>query len=417
MSNWEEKIREQLLASKPIQPDPNWDKMAGMLDRAANARAKNYRYLAACISALVLIGSGLGVAYVGAQRLDLPRQYAFQLLSADVDAQSESSSTSAGALPSVFPQLMEMDRAMSSSSQRSLTSQTLFSKVKSDENSREVAAEEIIGEVDSNTQIQEPPQQILNGPDTRASLQKVAIDMGHSDDTLSTEPPASLRFVQEPTRKVLAWQIGLRGHSLVPIISLSPVQAGDMIVEVGYGAQPGIWVDLSCLAPGGWEWGAGIGGGMVWYPVSPRDIENTSLLADVWGKAFGGFLQGRKYFLPKQTRLRPFALAQLGMLRQQLTVTEFEYQINTIEDPHSIWRYRKTLPESAIVTTQSRKRSVLAASGGLGLQVRLNQNLGVYVSSQLQRQIDLQSPISQDVHLASGPNLFWEHSLGLRLSL
>ncbi|MDP5168646.1 MAG: hypothetical protein NWR72_00250, partial [Bacteroidia bacterium] len=80
MSNWEEHIRAEILLGKARSPQPNWEKMAGILDANADRnRRRRLWLLAACFGGLLLLGAG----FLAAPQRDLIRQYAFKMRAAE----------------------------------------------------------------------------------------------------------------------------------------------------------------------------------------------------------------------------------------------------------------------------------------------------------------------------------------------
>lgn len=392
MSNWEEQIRGDILSAKPYSPQPNWDKMSGLLESAASQQKRRRWLIAACFGGMLLLGAGLWT--VPQQQLD--RAYAFDLRS----------------MPgSMAPAPMQEDFSVPASPAKldhtpALPHSPLTAPA---------VIEERMATVETPLQ-PIAPQFTTTTPDlsTTTLLSKLPTQDYYLAAAAPQELPATVTTVVEGRKP--RWSFGVRTNILSASSTKTVSPNGDILIEEGYGVQPGAYAEVACMFPNGLEVGASAGGHSVWQPIRQELSEEGGTFSDVWGRAFGGLLQARKYFLPSQ-RIQPFVTAQAGAERQNLNYTEFTYQqsIQTGTDPHNFWKYRKDLPETAIITSTKATRSAIMSAAGAGLQFRLNENLGVFASSQAHYQWITGQTTTADFASASG--LFWEHSLGLRVSM
>lgn len=392
MSNWEEQIRGDILSARPYSPQPNWDKMSGLIETAASQQKRRRWLLAACFGGLMLLGAGLWT--VPQHQLD--RAYAFDLRQTPGSSVTPVIEQSPSSAPIIDEKAPAIQRFMPAESpvvmeERMATVQTPIQPVSP------VFTNTTTTDLSNTTLLSKLPEQIV---------------------TLAAASPASAPVSVEtipPTAKP-RWSFGVRTSILSPSATKTVSPNGDIIIEEGYGSQPGAWAEVACLLPNGFEVGMSVGGHSVWQPIQQELGSDGGTFSDVWGRAFGGLLQARKYFLPGQ-RVQPFLTAQAGASRQNLTYTEFTYQepIQTGGDPHNFWKFRKDLPETAIITSTDATRSVIASAAGAGLQFQLSDKLGLFASSQANYQWITGQKTTADFASASG--LYWEHSVGLRFSM
>lgn len=391
MSNWEEQVRGDILSARPYSPQPNWDKMSGLLETAASQQKRRRWLIAACIGGLLLLGAGLWT--VPQHHLD--RAYAFDM------RQSPGSS--------ITP-VIEQGSASSPTIEKSKPAVQQFMAVPPP------VMEERMATV--QTPIQPVSPVFTHTPTTDLSNTTLLSKLPEQVVTLATASPTSAPVSMEtfPSETKPRWSFGIRTSILSPSATKTVSPNGDIIIEEGYGTQPGAWAEVACLLPNGFEVGVAAGGHSVWQPIQQEISSDGGTFSDVWGRAFGGLVQARKYFLQGK-RVQPFFTAQTGAVRQNLTYTEFTYQQSsqTGTDPHNFWKFRKDLPETAIITSTTATRSVLASAAGAGLQFQLSEKLGLFASSQANYQWITGQKTTADFASASG--LYWEHSVGLRFSM
>lgn len=391
MSNWEEQIRGDILSAQPYSPQPNWDKMSGLIETAASQQKRRRWLLAACLGGLMLLGAGLWT--VPQHKLD--RAYAFDMRQTPgssgtpVVEQTPSSSPTVNEKAPPIQRIMATPQVME---ERMATVQTPIQPV------TPVFTNTTTTDLSNTTLLSKLPEQLI--PLTAASPVAAAVSV----ETLPSSP-------LKPR-----WSFGIRTSILSPSATKTVSPNGDIIIEEGYGTQPGAWAEVACMLPNGFEVGVAAGGHSVWQPIQQEISSDGGTFSDVWGRAFGGLIQARKYFLPGQ-RVQPFLTTQAGATRQNLNYTEFTYQESsqTGNDPHNFWKFRKDLPENAIITSTTATRSVIASAAGAGLQFQLSDKLGLFASSQANYQWITGQKTTADFASASG--LFWEHSVGLRFSM
>lgn len=391
MSNWEEQVRGDILSARPYSPQPNWEKMSGLIETAASQQKRRRWLIAACIGGLLLMGAGLWT--VPQHQLD--RAYAFDMRQTPASAITPVIDHSSGASPGIDEKVPAAQRFMAVPppvmEERMATVQTPIQPVSP------VFTHTPTTDLSNTTLLSRLPEQVV---------------------TLATATPSSAPVSVEtfPSETKPRWSFGIRTSILSPSAKKTVSPNGDIIIEEGYGSQPGAWAEVACLLPNGFEVGLSAGGHSVWQPIQQEISSDGGTFSDVWGRAFGGLVQARKYFLPGQ-RVQPFLTAQTGAARHNLTYTEFAYEQSsqTGTDPHNFWKFRKDLPETAIITSTTATRSVLASAAGAGLQFQLSEKLGLFASSQANYQWITGQKTTADFASASG--LYWEHSVGLRVSM
>lgn len=391
MSNWEEQIQGDILSARPYSAQPNWDKMSGLLETAASQQKRRRWLIAACFGGLMLMGAGLWT--VPQHQLD--RAYAFDLRQTPGSSVTPVIEHSPSSAPLIDEKAPAIQRFMPAESP--------------------VVMEERMATVQTPIQ---PIAPIFTTPTPDLSNTTLLSKLPSQFVALSTASPEAMpvTLATVTAGQKLRWSFGIRTSILSPSATKTVSPNGDIIIEEGYGAQPGAWAEVACMLPNGFEVGAAVGGHSVWQPIQQEFGADGGTFSDVWGRAFGGLIQARKYFLPGQ-RVQPFLTAQAGAERQDLTYTEFTYQepIQTNSDPHSLRKFRKDLPQNAIITSTTATRSVIASAAGAGLQFQLSDKIGLFASSQANYQWISGQQTTADFASVSG--LFWEHSVGLRFSM
>ncbi len=399
MSSWKEQIRREMQPPASYRPQPDWGRMAAMLDDAALARRRRWVWLlVACLGGLSLLGAGLA----GWAGKSLPRQYAFFLRQGATPVQNSSPVSGDEGQSSInIPELPAKARPSAPVKSAAVVAPQAPTLLSHHAASGNHASETLVSSNTTSLSKSALPVNAFSQINTATSLSPCL-----NPSAVIAEIPAP------PSRQLRRWSVSLRGQLLEPLASGVTNAEGQIVFEEGYGSQPGGSLGLHYVLGRGWELQAGLGMQAVWYPISKNSL-SPDQYADIWGKALGLSVGARKDLLSFD-RLHVFASAMAGFQQQEVDLTTFTYlPADNSSDPHQLWKFRKDLPASAVVTMEEARRQVATGSAGIGLRWNLTGRLAIFAQSQVHRQLVVSE--TNNVALQQQPGWMLDHGAGIQV--